>query len=149
MAGLKGHEVLREKRNEDLARCKQLLESGDHIESIMCIMRKGRSTIEKYKRELMDSGQITDRRKMRNTSERQAFIKANETESIDWMARNTGMSRSTIVRDLRAMGRTDIKRNKSNLGHKTEASIISAEFGACRHWNAIFKSMTTKQGVQL
>ena len=83
---------------------------------------------------------------MRSTTKRRKFISENRDKSIEWLANETGVARSTIIVDLKAVGE-DVKWNNKNLGREVDA--MYREFSVCAPWNAVFKAMTTKQGVQL
>lgn len=127
------------------------LDRGFNTNNIAAILGVSLSTAQGYRRELIRTARWKPRN-FRLTDVRHEFLRANIHRSLEWFVEATGMAQSTLARDLKKLGRKDIKltdeiTGKSPLTGKNKK--LELEFVECKKWNAIHKAMTTKQQVVL
>lgn len=135
----------------NMAEALSMLERGRTTEAVAAELGVSLSTAQGYRRELIRSGRWKPVN-YRHTEQRHAFLKANINKPLEWFVEKTGMAKSTLARDLKKLGRTDIKLSdditgKGKLAGSSEK--LRLEFADCHKWARIHKAMTTKQRVQL
>ena len=129
----------------------KMLQGGNTTEAIAVKLGVSLSTAQTYRRELMRSGKW-EPTNFRLRAVRINFMQANIGQPLDWFVEKTGMAKSTLARDLKKLGRTDIKLNKYVTGKQSPIGsneMLAREFRDCYKWNAVHRAMTTRKEMRV
>ena len=127
-----------------------LLQQNMTTNEVAAELNLASSTMQLYRRELIREGRLKPVN-YRNTKERHEFIKQNIDKPLAWFVERTRMAQSTLARDLKKLGRTDIKLNKYVTGKQSPIGsneMLAREFRDCRKWNSVLRAMTTRKEMR-
>ena len=149
--GRNGGETHASNKRMKISEAARMMRAGVSVERIADEIGLSVSTVETYRRELVRAGKL-EPSNFRSTVQRHEFIRANINQPLEWFVAKTGLSPSTLARDMKKLGRDDIKLSsyvtgKGKVTGKNE--LLSREFRECARWNCVFASMTTKREVTL
>lgn len=146
-----GRETRSSMKRERVIKALELFRGGLTIQQVAGRLDISPFTAKQYRRNLIREGKFVPRNMM-SKIDRMAFMKANIHQSVEWHSEQTGIALSTIARELKQLGRKDIKLSDYvNDGKSSNRGTehLYREYKICDKWNSVYRAMTAKQQVVL